>query len=47
MSHAEDQYLALVSQNKYESSFKTNSFNPKYFVKKAFVYMTTTILRIV
>jgi len=44
MSHAEDQYLALVSKNKYESNFKTNSFTPKYFVKKAFLYVTTTTI---
>jgi hypothetical protein len=44
MSHAEDQYLLLVSKNKYKSYFKTNSFNPKYFVKKAFLYITTTTI---
>jgi hypothetical protein len=44
MPHAEDQYLALVSKNTCEGNFKTNSFNPKYFVKRAFLYMTTTTI---
>jgi hypothetical protein len=44
MSHGEDQYLVLVLKNEYKSNFKTNSFNPKYFVKKAFLYITTTTI---
>jgi type II secretory pathway component PulC len=49
MSYAEDQYLALVAKNNYKSHFKTNSFDPKHCIKKAFLLYITipTLIHVV